>query len=718
MTLTLHHRNISSMATITMALVAFLFALGCSDPVAGENAGPGFNVHEQTDTGADAGPTAGGDTELDADPVPGADVGPDPGGDAGTDTGADAELDTEPSPGADIGPDPGADAGTDTGADTGPDTGISSDCTDHEQCDDGWVCIDEVCTEPTCDDGLQSGDQTDEDCGGPECPPCEVEQDCETGSDCVSGVCDEGECQEASCVDGVLNGEETDVDCGGPDCPPCAMGQDCATDEDCVTQRCDDGVCAEPEEIVPDPPTDVIAGIGDGELYVSWSAPSYEGSAPIIDYRVTVFDENGDSPTDITGDTSRMVGSDITILTFAGLTNDTSYRFGVEAENIYGFSDMSELSDSVVPQQADVFVSVWNTQLDGTTGFDQIRLPLESTGNYDFVVDWGDGTQDTITDGGQAEITHTYADPGTYTVTITGQIEGWRFAGEGDAGKIVEIQRWGDLRFGNNGAYFHGAENLEITATELPELTGTTNFAQAFHGCASLDRVPLMNHWDMSSVTDMREMFHHAEVFNEDISAWDVSSVGHMRQMFRNAAKFNQDIGDWDTSSVINMDQMLMSASSFNQDIGDWDVGSVTTMYRMFWAVSEFDHDIGDWDTSSLQNVNAMFYGASSFNRDIGDWDVSSVEDFAAMFSNAASFDQDLGNWEVTSATNLMEMFWNVALSTSNYDSLLNGWAEVDVPENMNFHAGDSQYSSDAVDAREFLIEEKGWSISDGGLSN
>jgi hypothetical protein len=45
----------------------------------------------------------------------------------------------------------------------------------------------------------------------------------------------------ATCSDGVKNGNETDVDCGGPDCPPCANGRLCDSNTDCGTARCGDG---------------------------------------------------------------------------------------------------------------------------------------------------------------------------------------------------------------------------------------------------------------------------------------------------------------------------------------------------------------------------------------------------------------------------------------------------------------------------------------------
>ena len=58
--------------------------------------------------------------------------------------------------------------------------------------------------------------------------------------------------------------------------------------------------------------------------------------------------------------------------------------------------------------------------------------------------------------------------------------------------------------------------------------------------CATADCGPAgsaeMKDWDVSSVTDMRDMFYQASVFNADLSSWDVSSVTGMGYMFEGAA--------------------------------------------------------------------------------------------------------------------------------------------------------------------------------------
>lgn len=81
---------------------------------------------------------------------------------------------------------------------------------------------------PTCNDGVQNGDETGVDCGGSSCPACPtcddgVQNGDETDVDCGGSSCPA--CP--TCDDGVQNGDETGVDCGGPDCAPCNSG--CST---------------------------------------------------------------------------------------------------------------------------------------------------------------------------------------------------------------------------------------------------------------------------------------------------------------------------------------------------------------------------------------------------------------------------------------------------------------------------------------------------------
>ena len=109
--------------------------------------------------------------------------------------------------------------------------------------------------------------------------------------------------------------------------------------------------------------------------------------------------------------------------------------------------------------------------------------------------------------------------------------------------------------------------------------------------------------------------------------------------------------------------------------------------------------------------------GAISFNQPIGNWDVSSVTDMSSMFYNASSFDQPLGNWNVSNVILMENMFYGVTLSTLNYDHLLLGWSQLTLQTGVSFHAGNSKYSGAAADARQFIITNFTWTITDGGLA-
>ena len=223
--------------------------------------------------------------------------------------------------------------------------------------------------------------------------------------------------------------------------------------------------------------------------------------------------------------------------------------------------------------------------------------------------------------------------------------------------------------------------------------------------------------WNVSNVTNMTSMFYEASNFNQDIGSWDVSGVTDMEGMFGFSDAFNQDIGSWDVSSVTNMTSMFSGTITFNQDIGNWDVSSVTNMQNMFGNTDAFNQDIGSWDVSGVTDMEGMFSDAGNFNQDIGSWDVSGVTDMEGMFHGAISFNQDLGDWDVSSVTNMEYMFGTSELSISNYDYLLIGWSELELQEDVVFGPNSLMYCN-AIDARQYIIDNFNWDIIDDGVSD
>jgi surface protein len=414
------------------------------------------------------------------------------------------------------------------------------------------------------------------------------------------------------------------------------------------------------------------------------------------------------------------------------------------------------------------FSATWNTSKNttGTTNSSQIGLPLENGGQYNFNVDWGDTKTDTITAWNDAKINHTYTTPGVYTVNITGTIVGFGFHNLGDKSKITNINSWGPLNVGNNGGYFYGCSNLNSTATDNLNLTGTTDFsnmfsqdnifngnisgwntsnviimnsmfasAQAFNqdisgwdtgkvtsmtgmfwGAATFNQN--LSNWNTSSVTSMNIMFDGAYSFNGNISNWDTSKVTDMSYMFQNSQAFNQNLSNWNTSKVTDMNHMFNGATVFNGNISNWDTSKVTTMQQMFNTAQSFNQNISGWNTGKVTNMNDMFTDAEVFNQSIGNWNTSSVGSMNYMFMYAYAFNQNLSSWNVSNLSNAMSMFDGIALSTPNYDSLLIGWASRTpvLKNNTVFSGGNSKYSAAGLAGRNILTGTYNWTITDGGL--
>ena len=368
-------------------------------------------------------------------------------------------------------------------------------------------------------------------------------------------------------------------------------------------------------------------------------------------------------------------------------------------DNLLSNYNWTIVDDGIDPVCINNFITTWKTDNPGISNSSNITIPIHPGETYDYTIHWGDGTSSKGVTGG---IIHSYPTPGTYTVSISGRFPRIYFNDSGDKSKLISIEQWGNNKW--------------------------TSMENAFLGCDSMNiSNPNIDQPDLSHLTSLASMFSGCERFSGDISDWQVDSVRDMSSMFFEAYAFNQDIGDWNVSKVENMLGMFRAATSFNQDIGDWDVGNVVDMSILFYQAASFNQDIGDWDVSKVEYMDAMFLFASAFNQDLESWDVSNVMNMINMFRGALAFDQSLGNWDLSNVTDMTDMFKNIALSTTNYDLTLMGWATDssgnpsdgidDVPSNIDLHAGGSKYCI-SESLRSVLDLEYDWDFTDGGLDN
>ncbi len=480
------------------------------------------------------------------------------------------------------------------------------------------------------------------------------------------------------------------------------------------------------------------------------------GQASITLLQDTDYQEPGATATD-------NIDPEITVIITGTVDNTTVGDYTITYSATDQAGNTSTVTRTITIREPKPFITTWKTDNEGTiTGQNSIYIgTTENDYNYNYNVDWGD---ESISENITGNISHTYAAPGTYTVSISGTFPRIIFSrSDHDHSKLLSIEQWGDIQWQSMNQAFAYCENLVSNATDTPDLSQVTDLSYMFRNATSFNQD--INNWNVSSVINMSHMFYYANSFNQDISKWDTSSVKYMdymfyfvqdfnqdisnwdvtsvtdmHSMFSWAKAFNQDISNWDVSSVINMAGMFDTATSFNQDINTWDVSSVTNMNQMFYRTSfnqnlngwdtssvlnsggmfafnsKFNQDINDWDMSSVTNTYQMFYKAYSFNQDLSSWDMSEVTNMKQMFNRATSFNQDLGQWDVSSVSDMENMFDGVTLSTANYDALLNGWSARALQEDVNFNGGNSIYSSSSQGARNILISNYNWTIADGGL--
>jgi len=192
------------------------------------------------------------------------------------------------------------------------------------------------------------------------------------------------------------------------------------------------------------------------------------------------------------------------------------------------------------------------------------------------------------------------------------------------------------------------------------------------------------------------------------------SNLTSLSDAFRGATHFtnNNSIPTNIPSSVTNLSNMFFKSNFNDPIISGWNVELVTNMSYMFRDASTFNQDIGSWKVDMVSNMAGMFSGASAFNQDIGSWKVDRVNNMSYMFRDASTFNQDIGGWKVDMVTNMAEMFTgDSALSTINFNSILNAWATQNVQKGVALGGGTS-YSSQGLPGYNRLSVYNNWTIN------
>lgn len=286
-----------------------------------------------------------------------------------------------------------------------------------------------------------------------------------------------------------------------------------------------------------------------------------------------------------------------------------------------------------------------------TAGF-TVTLPLVSGAyNYNFIVDWGDGAVGQVTAYNDANRIHTYASGGTYTITMTGTLEG--FSGNSIAAYLIEVTQWGRTGLKYMNFYY---------CTRLLACYGKLNYKPANNSCSGI----------FDSCLNLTMV---------DVSEWDVSDVTDFSVCFRNCSKLlTLDVSKWiiNTSAPVSLEGIFVGCSLLNGlDVSGWNVSTVTTLTNTFsGCVSVTTLDVSNWNVANVTKFRSTFANCNSVTTlDVSNWDVSKATDFGSMFYRCLKITSlDTSSWVFNSTSNISfsSVFYECPLLTTVGD--VSGW--------------------------------------------
>lgn len=361
-----------------------------------------------------------------------------------------------------------------------------------------------------------------------------------------------------------------------------------------------------------------------------------------------------------------------------------------------------------------------------------VTLPLYNAGgyNYNFIVDWGDGAVSQVTSATDANRIHTYSSGGTYTITMTGTLEGWTYA-SGMTEYIIGVDQGGRTGFKTLSfrtctrlTYFHGPTDTSgITSlrTTFLDCTGLTNDIDVsdwdvsnvvefgndslwkdgmFSGCTNLTTLNLSN-WRFNTISNIKlsNVFYNCAKLTTigDTSGWNTEKFNDIGGLFYGCSKLTSvDVSGWDTSNIWTFTTKGGSGSNgafegcsslTTLDVSGWNVSKVTLFQNLFancTNITSLDTSTWSFNTTSNISLSGTFYNCAKLTT-IGDtsgWNTTKFNVCSSMFAYCYKLQNfDVSGWSMGNVTNTSAMFRNCSLLYEDDLFDVSGW---DMSNNTN----------------------------------
>ena len=296
-----------------------------------------------------------------------------------------------------------------------------------------------------------------------------------------------------------------------------------------------------------------------------------------------------------------------------------------------------------------------------------VQLPLWY-GSINAVIDWGDGTTQTVTStpGTKTSLQKNYGSTGTRTIYIKGFVQHWGYQNASQfssatnqiaAGLGYQIETFGDIGIQTLialKAAFVGIEGP--TPRYIPSTVKDISYFFFRNGdLGGINNISRLGNWNTSNIEKMEGLFRLAgDITAAPITGWNTGSVTSMKSMFNNCT-FNSNINGWNVSNVQDFSEMFRNAKLFNQNLSSWNVSSGTDFRFMFSQTNVYN--------AGGTNVGPGYSGQ------LYNWNLSSATSPAAlehMLQTGYQYPVDITSWCVP---NITSRPFNFAASGSGFFS-------------------------------------------------
>lgn len=231
---------------------------------------------------------------------------------------------------------------------------------------------------------------------------------------------------------------------------------------------------------------------------------------------------------------------------------------------------------------ATAFITTWEV----TAGNLTVNLPINANFNYNFTILWGDEDLNdpsfvpqtfihNSTNPATFPLSHTYASPGVYTITMEGVFEYFgNYGCPAPMSQLRSVEQWGTNVWRSLSESFCYTSNFQINASDAPDLSLVTDMKHLFNLSYEFDSP--IGHWDVSNVEDFSYVFGQNLLFNHPLTNWNPINATTLSDMFYSAESFNQPLAHWNLPRVTDIDGMFMDAKSITQDYSCWNMPIVS----------------------------------------------------------------------------------------------------------------------------------------------